>query len=131
MFQRLRPLPGSDASGQPIVQQPLEPPRPPCTLQMPEIFQERHNIEGWLKRMRQYFAGNGFTHQMWMSDIFRGRLSGEVHGALNDILLLDQVWNEPVQLGAVLLEVCGDGQTMNDYQSDSNATLHHLNESVT
>ena len=81
--------------------------------------------------MRQYFVGNGLTDQMRMSGILGGRLSAEVHSALNDMQLSDQVWNDPVQLGAVLLEVYGDQRTVNDYRTELNAMRQQTNESAT
>ena len=111
--------------------QPLAPPTASYTLQMPEIFKEGHNIEDWLKRMRQYFVGNGLTDQTRISGILGGRLSAEVHSALNDMQLSDAVWNDPVQLGAVLLEVYGDQRTVNDYRTELNAMRQQPNETVT
>jgi hypothetical protein len=131
VFQGLKVKPAVDNNGQPIVPTPLAPPTASYTLQMPEIFKEGHNVEDWLKRMRQYFVGNGLTDQMRISGILGGRLSAEVHSALNDMQLSDEVWNDPVQLGAVLLEVYGDQRTVNDYRTELNAMRQQPNESVT
>lgn len=71
--------------------------------------------------MRQYFVANGLTDQMRRSGILGSRLPAEVHSALKDMQLSDQMWNDPVQLGAILLEVYADQSTVSDYRTELNA----------
>jgi hypothetical protein len=53
-----------------------------------------------------------------------------VHAALNNMQLADEVWDDPVRLGAVLLETYGDQRTVNDYRSELTNMRQQNGESV-
>jgi hypothetical protein len=94
--------PVTDADGNPIVGTPLAAPVANYTLKEPEIFKEGQNIEDWLKRLQQYFLGNGLTDPVRTSNILGNRLSADVHAAFNDVQLSDEIWSDPIRLGSVL-----------------------------
>ena len=64
--------------------------------------------------MRQYLLGNGLTDPTRVSNITGNRLPADVHSALDSIHLSDDVWNDPVRLGAILLETFGDSRSVDD-----------------
>jgi hypothetical protein len=100
-------------------------------LKEPEIFKEKHNIEDWLKRMRQYFLGNGLTDPIRVSNIMGNRLAADVHAALDSMQLSDDVWNDPVRHGAALLETYGDRRSVDNYKTELVSMRQRQNESAT
>ena len=88
------------------------------SLQMPETYKPSGDVDAWLRRMKQYCRASHITDPVRIANIIAGRLSDPVHTNLTNLLLKEEIWDDPNALCGILLRQYGDKKTVSQHRTD-------------